>query len=794
VIEVDPATGAVARAFPLPDVVALAGQGEALLAIVKGNRLVRIAPQTGAVTAVAEVAGKPAALAAGDDGRIFVSDGDAHVVRVLDAQSGRETAVIGKPGGIAPGPYDPQRLQNPAGLAVCDGLVWVTESNRWEPKRFAAYDTRTGLMAKEFFGPTNYGSQGAGFDDQDATHWIGQGTLFQLDFTAHTAKPLAILGGETGRRHTFWRQDGRTFLITSGKVTYIQELRADGQLRPLAFFSSAHQYAYNYEWRPPAAFGEAFMRDYPAIKLTPGKRGEPNHGYGMLWVDRSGDGVMQAGEIEFSTAAENLGGSGWSHDFHDLTMRVPGVVAGKKVLVTLKPDGWWPGGAPKYPALNDAVRAGVPIELPGSNQVESAVDRFGNTVLNSSPDMRAFAPDGRLLWTYANKWSGVHGSHDAPLPITGQLQGALFFSGMVPLDDKADVMLLNGNHGRAFVLTSDGLYVDEMFPDVRQMTNPQAGGIGILGGECFGGTFGRSAKDGNYYFQGGGISYRIYRIDGLKDVRRNGGPLAVNAAQAAAAERNLTRRVVETAQPREATIPFVAKAPVIDGAADNDWPGTPAVTWKNGDTFTVAVRAATDATTLYLHYTVRGDASPWVNKGTDWQALFKTGDGVDLQIGTDPAANPKRTGPVPGDLRLFIAPSAAGNVAVLYRHRVPGAKDADGVVFQSPWRSEKVDVVRRLETAKIAVKQDNGGYRIEAAIPLADLGLTPAAGRVLRGDFGIIYGDAEGTTNVFRNYWANPSTGLVNDVPGEIMLTPGAWGQLTFEAPAATTATKETAK
>lgn len=783
--EINPATGAISRSVALSAVTALAGGGGNLFAL-QGNDLARIDTTTGAATKIATLAGKPFALATDADGRFYVSDAEAHIVRVLDA-AGRQISVIGKPGGIAPGAYDPQRLQNPAGLAVCDGLVWVTEQGRWQPKRFAAYDAKTGAMAKEYFGPTNYGAQGAGFDPLDHTRWIGQGTFFDLDFAKHTATPRSITGGEDGRRHTFWRQDGRTFVITSGKATYIQELRADGTLKPLALLSSAHQFAYANNWTPPGVFLEAFTRDYPDVKVVVGQRGgiqrvQPTHGYGMLWVDRDGDGAMQAEEIEFSTAADNLAGSGWSHDFHDLTIRVPATVNKRKVLVALKPDGWWPGGAPKYPPLNDAVRAGVPIDLPGSNQAESAVDRFGNTILNSSPDMRAFAPDGRLLWTYPNKWAGVHGSHNAPLPSPGEMQGALFFSGVVPLDEQADVMLLNGNHGRAFVLTTDGLYLDEMFPDVRLMTNPQAGGVGILGGECFGGTFGRSEKDGNYYFQGGGIVYRIYRVDGLRDTRRSQGSLKVNAEQSAAAERAQLRRVAAATTARSGDVAWLEKPPVVDGR-DNDWPGAPAARWDREGRFPVTVRLARDADTLYLHFTVRDD-SPWVNNGGDWQSLFKTGDGVDFQLGADASANPARSGPVPGDLRLFVAPMGKENVVVLYRHRVPGAKESEGVVFQSPWRSERVDVVRRLENARVGVERQANQYRVEVAVPLSDLGLAGVAGKTLRGDIGVIYGDAEGTTNIYRNYWSNQATGLVNDVPGEIMLTPAAWGDLKFGSPA----------
>jgi len=768
IMVVDPTTGKLERTFPLADPVALAASNDLLYAIA-GRKLLEVASGT----VLAELSGRPSGLWVDDQKRFYVSDAESHVVRVFD-EAGNLLRVIGTAGGLVPGAYDPLRFYHPSALVVVDGLLWITEKNRWQPKRLAAVDLKTGQVAKEYFGPTAYGAPGAGFDSEDETRWIGQGTLFQLDFKAKTARPISILGGETGRTYHFWRQDGRTFVIAPGKATWLQELQPNGTLRPLACLSSAHQFAYAHNWQPPAAFIEAFQRDYPDVKMTVGKRGgiqrvQPNHGYGMLWVDRNGDAKIQADEIEFSTAATNLAGSGWGHDFHDLTIRVPAEVGGKKVLVTLKPSGWWPGGAPRYPALNDAVRAAVPIELPGSNQIESTVDRFGTTILNSDPVMRAFAADGRLLWTYSNRWSGVHGSHKAPLPNRGELQGVLFFTGLAPLDERSDVMVMNGNHGRAFVMTTDGLYVDEMFPDVRLMTNPQGSGIGILGGECFGGAFGRSEKDGNYYFQGGGISYRVYRVDGLRTTKRSEGALTVSAEQVAAAERNQLRQAARRAESPVATVTWAA-----------DHTDVPTAQWDNNGKFPVTVRATYDEKMLHLQYTVR-DESPWVNNGKDWQSLFKTGDGVDLQLGTDPTARPTRTAPVPGDLRLFVAPSGTNNVAVLYRHRAPDANPSESVVFQSPWRSEKVDVVRRLDSARISVQRGNNQYRVSVSVPLAELGLSDVGGKTLRGDFGVIYGDADGTINIFRNYWANKATGLVNDVPGEIMLTPHLWGEIRFQ-------------
>jgi hypothetical protein len=416
----------------------------------------------------------------------------------------------------------------------------------------------------------------------------------------------------------------------------------------------------------------------------------------------------------------------------------------------------------------------VPIDL-AHNEVETWTDRFGTLIVNADPVMKAYAPDGRLAWTYPNRWTNVHGSHNAPLPRAGELQGVLFAAGSAPLDERSDVFVMIGNHGRAFAMTSDGLYLDEMFKDCR------LGGANdayLIGGEAFGGTFARSERDGHYYLQAGGIEYRVFRVDGLREVRRLAGTLTVSPAQAAAAERELARKVAETTVPKVATVARRAQPPKIDGR-DDDWPADATLRWDKQGRFAVTARLGWDDEKLYLHYNVADD-SPWVNRGQDWQTLFKTGDSIDLQLGTDDRAPGDRTGPVPGDLRLLIAPFDGGNVAVLYRHRVPGAPPAEAVVFQSPWRAEKVDSVRRLSEATVAVRREGGRYHVEAAVPLATLGLTRPGGRSIRADVGVIHGDRDGTINLLRNYWSNQATMLVNDVPGEIMLTPRLWGTLRF--------------
>ncbi|MGE9290523.1 MAG: FlgD immunoglobulin-like domain containing protein, partial [Puniceicoccales bacterium] len=301
-----------------------------------------------------------------------------------------------------------------------------------------------------------------------------------------------------------------------------------------------------------------------------------------------------------------------------------------------------------------------------------------------------------------------------------------------------------------------------------------------VGGEAFGGTFDRSGVDGEYYFQGGGIAYHIYRVEGLNEAVRQQGKITVSPEQIVASDRRLSRKEKEEIRLSVYTPGRLTNEPKIDGGG-GDWRDVEPLQWDKDGRFPVSVRIGYDEENLYLYYEVSDD-SPWVNRGLDWQTLFKSGDGVDLQLGLNENADPSRSQPVPGDLRLLIASNEGEDICVVYRHRVPGAAVSEGVTFQSPWRNEHVDVVRRIGAAQIAVNRGADRYAVEAAIPLEELGLQSLEGKSLRGDVGVIYGDAEGTINVFRNYWSNQATGLVNDVPGEIMLHPNLWGEIRFPA------------
>ncbi|MBI1373592.1 MAG: hypothetical protein GC159_12760 [Phycisphaera sp.] len=713
-----------------------------------------------------------AGITVAPNGDLYVSDDASHQVQHFTAD-GKHVETIGKPGGPYKGRYDADRMVNPAGLAIGpNGKLWVTEK-RWNPKRVMAWDLSKKTVVYEKFGIPHYGGDGSGFDPQNPRRWIGLGCFWDIDIDKGTARPTHVMALSDAhfehyypQGYSVFREAGRTFLCARGKIALICEVFDDGSIREIAAACGTHHFAYGCEWDPPQAYIDAFYEKWPEKrkdeKAGRGGEGKPWAGRvgGVLWVDRNGDGQPQKDEFTFTDEGVKFADGAWGHRQDSLTLRFP-VAVGKQVkIVEIKPKGFLANGIPDYPSLQDAVNNNATdIDLTEGYKregVSTARDRFGRFIFNSSPEMNAYDAHGKRVWTYPNHWSDVHGSHDAPLPETGVMQGTMAIIGMAPFDDKADVFFLNGNHGRCFMLTSDGLYLDEAFTDVRvsYLMNEYR-----LGGEIFGGMFERSATDGRYYVQIGHGPYRIYELHGIDQAKRMDGSIRVTNEQIAAAERSKLRRIADK-QP--------AKTLRLPGE----------LAWDQSGRFKVVLDAAVEGDNLHLTYQVQ-DPSPWINNGRDWTTLFATGDTVDIQIGVNPDADAKRRGPVEGDQRLLIAPFEGQPIAVLYQHRKPNAKNP--IQFTSPWRGETVDNVERLTGAAIQVKTNNQGYVVDAKIPLAAIGLKPSS-KPLRTDFGVTFGNAEGTDTQLRSYWANRATMLVDDIPGEIMLHPNLWGAVQFES------------
>jgi hypothetical protein len=152
--------------------------------------------------------------------------------------------------------------------------------------------------------------------------------------------------------------------------------------------------------------------------------------------------------------------------------------------------------------------------------------------------------------------------------------------------------------------------------------------------------------------------------------------------------------------------------------------------------------------------------------------LFATGGALDLMLGTDPAADPRREAPAAGDVRLVVTRVGGRARAMLYRPKAPGGRGRPAA-FSSPWRTVRMDDVADVSAA-VELAQRGGDY--ELSIPLATLGLRARAPVELRGDVGVLRGD--GARTVQRLYWQNKAASTISDIPTEASLTPQLWGRL----------------
>ena len=370
---------------------------------------------------------------------------------------------------------------------------------------------------------------------------------------------------------------------------------------------------------------------------------------------------------------------------------------------------------------------------------------------------------------------------EAPLAKPGNVVGAMKFVGKARVrvgglfrPKMLTLIAVNGYFGHFNVLSQDGLWVTHLCKDNRY--GPPADATTVWP-ENFSGCFFRNRDDGKVYLIAGDTDARIWEITGLKTIRTASAAFPLSEAdhkQALAAA--LRRQGVSTETPpirlrRE-------KAVQINGDLD-DWDMSAAVEVDAGKERGAKVALACDDKHLLVAFKVR-DASPMKNGGGDFALLFKTGDCCDVLLAADPRANPERTRPAAGDIRLLFSVLEGEPTCVLYQPVLAGGK-REPRMFSSPVSAEPFDRVVQLASAKVAVKRSDKGYVLEAAVPLKEIGLAPDAGAVLRGDVGVIFSDPGGHRNVLRAYYTNKQSAIVNDIPSEARLEPQKWGVIRVE-------------
>ena len=423
----------------------------------------------------------PQHVALDAEGNMYVSDrGKSHQVKVFDPD-GKPLRVVGIAGAPKAGPYDPLHMNNPNGLTIDSrGHLWVAETD-FQPKRVSVW-TQDGRLVRAFYGPAEYGGGGT-LDPVDKTRFYYHGMEFQLDWQRGVNKLVRVffrpgpgdldvpngfgVAGQpempvyrttaSGVRRYFTNCYNSN--PTNGASVAMLWLDRQGIAVPVAALGRANDWS--------LLKTEAFKPRLPAgVELRDGRWSTDLF---FMWSDRNGDGQVQPEEVTFLKAS-----SGGLTVMPDLSIVVSRV---DSRAVRYVPQRFTAADVPVYDldSAETLVEGTQPPTSSGGDQ--ALVDPNGWTILTVAP--KPFAPQslggvyrGQPRWSYPDLWPGLHASHESPPPDRpGELIGTTRLLGgfVTPrAGDAGPLWAVNGNQGNIYLLTADGLFVAELFRDIRR--------------------------------------------------------------------------------------------------------------------------------------------------------------------------------------------------------------------------------------------------------------------------------------------------------------------------------------
>jgi hypothetical protein len=768
-------TGERVAELPVPSPAGLAATSDGQLVAVSGQGLVRIDPVSGDISPLVSGLSHPWGVALDAEGRVYVSDcGDQMRVKAF-APDGLPVRAIGNPGGRPwVGRFDPQGLLMPAGLVVdAAGKLWVCEHDE-SPRRISVW-SRSGKLLADLPGPGAYAVEGAA-DERDPSLVNVHHALFRVNYKTGDVQTLATLirpqmngfqfvpdGGHMGRALKFRHVGGRDYLAHVGRGSVVIYRLGELVAEPVCAIGDGNALLLH-------GFAKSDVPETVREELWRNSRA-----FAFLWTDRNGDHLVQPPELLIERV-ERFWSLYWGA-WVDRDLTIWAATGGHHGLVYRVPvSDWTADGVPVYPPPSEHQ----PIfEALGKTQIHSVMpdgdavyvmEQLGGDARGGGTDWSAisrYTLDGKRLWAYRDVWLGF--GLEAPLARPGNVVGAMKFIGQAALDNGGSLIAVNGYFGQFNLLSSEGLWVASLCKDNRY--GPAADETTVWP-ENFSGWFFRHPKSGKYYLIAGDTDCRIWEITGLDAVRT--GSLAVTLSESD------HEKALEAAQRRQGLVsdlPPITMGPARDIAIDGDlgdWSADRFVEVATPAEGRLRVGLAYDDRSLLVAFSVP-DTSPMVNAGDDEALLFKTGDACEVFLAADPGADPQRTRPAAGDLRLLFSVMGDQPVCVVYRPVVAEGEHAPRV-FSSPVSAESFDYVSRVAGATVVVGRGSDAYELEASVPLSAIGFTPEAGALTKGDVGVVYSDAGGTRNVLRIDYANKETAIVNDIPTEARLQPHHWG------------------
>ena len=711
----------------------------------------------------------PRGLAIDSEGNFYVSDVAANrqCVEVF-SPDGAHLRTIGHPGGRHEGMFDPLSMGEPASLCIdSQGFLWVAEHDL-RPKRVSVWSAETGELVRDYVGTPYYGGGGSLDSEGRFAYYDGMRFALAPDLSGatldailyrpeeHSEVPADVSGRHRkGAPSTVRQWRGCTLLVSDSGYQckpFIGEVVGDRFVPRIALGDLARTNAAGKAetigvrlWQN----GETFECVGPRAAMMWSARLGPD--MEMILRIPSPKSAWQTDALAILRPDEAL-----RYDFARMQrLELPDLLRGMVFSAAITPDG-------------EAI-----VVNAGRNR-----DRGANVIAALS------ATDGRILWSYPNPYPS--NGHNSPLPATGELRHTCGFEGWAEIPGGSGgnaltfVFQLNGNKGTRYLFTADGLFLSELFGDQRLAPSQHAlhevkrGDMlsgHSLGDECFGGWFG--AGGGGPPLQiVGKSSLSICEVVGLETVRLEGGPLTLAKSP-----------------PARNTMPLAEQGPVavMDCGGfgfQRDWQKAVVRAFPEDKVAEAAFgvsRSGGAPGPLRLWVKVR-DASPWVNGGGDPETPFKTGDCIDLRWAANPAADPKRRAPAPGDIRLLFAPGPDGAItAVRHTFSDPSVPEEARRSFSSPTGTAWVDRVETVEV-RARVERTKDGYEFTADIPWGVLGEKgmPAHGETRRVDAGVLFGDADDGATVRRAYLFDRQSQVVSDLPSEVRVCPANWGAVQF--------------
>jgi len=747
----DAKSGELKTTWPVPEPGRLAVRPNGSLALVSEEKVVAFA-EGEATPLCADHVDEPSGIAVDAQGRIYVANRGATQNVSLFSPEGQFVRSIGKKGGRPRvGRYEKGGILEPGGIAIDrQGWLWVAGTLD-APKRHSVWAPATGECADEFFGGSAYFGW-AYMDPKHPDEIYCHNTLWKVDLDKQTWRPYSTIwrpttpdmikepnpNGYAGHFRVMTARNGRQFGWGMSDYSNMLFMREGDIFKPIAGTIRVAFGAYGGGLRYPV------MEDFHEKHKAPA----------YLWQDANDDQTVQTAELTVSPSKRGEKTFNWIDE---------NLNAWCDEGIVFRPVRFEENGRPIYDfAKHDAI----PFKGGNSNATSLWLDPDDGGVytLNpgAKPSLAKWTRDGKLIWAYPKvlRWNKAL---NLPVVTPGKLWGMT-----MPLGVAGDFIGAATYFNPYHIFTRDGLYVAMVMRDGR------TGGLGadVTASETITGQLVKPDGMDRYFLLAGDQDGRVTEILGLDTVKRLPGGRYVHTkedvARAVSAQEKYARLL---AQSQRLEIVRGRKPLML----------AKGVTRNIDSRRSFTARAAYDAENLYVAYDV---TSPFelVNSAPDDHTIFKGGNLLDIQLATDPAADPKRKKPGPGDLRLLISRQKGKPFAVIYRPRV---RDFTGkpIVLTSPTGKEPLDSIERTDNLNLTYRKKSGGFQAIASIPLELLGWQPRPGQQIRMDVGYIFGNKPGTQAALRAYWVNNSfsANVTNDIPNESRLEPHEWGQAIVE-------------